>query len=48
MAGALPGEAREPSNRERYVEKATVDRGGQYVCRHDLENNDDQINEFYT
>ncbi len=45
---AMPGETREPCNRQRYVEEATADRGRQYVCRHDLENNDDEVNEFYT
>jgi hypothetical protein len=42
--------AREPCNRYRYYGKPNPNypNGTQYVCKHDLENNSDQFNEFYT
>jgi hypothetical protein len=52
--GITPAQGREPCNRQRTSERpqqgGTGGSGGavRYVCRHDLENNDDQVNEFYT
>ncbi len=51
--GVSPAQGREPCNRQRVSERpqgatnSTVS-AVRYICRHDLENNDDQFNEFYT
>lgn len=45
-----PASSREPCNRQRTIERPHG-RGNpavRYMCRHDLENNDDQMNEFYS
>ena len=43
--------AHEPCNRYKYEgmpNRAGYPNGVQYVCLHDVENNDDQFNEYYT
>lgn len=47
---APPALAHEPCNRYRYYGKPNpaYPKGIQYVCKHDLENDDDQFNEYYT
>ena len=43
--------AHEPCNRYKYEgmpNRAEYPNGVQYVCKHDVENNDDQFNEYYT
>lgn len=50
VGSALPLEAREPCNRDRNLERNLNGNPDayRYTCRHDLENNDDQFNEYYT
>lgn len=50
VTGATPALGREPCNRQRTVERPNPSNPGavRYICRHDLENNDDQVNEYYT
>ena len=47
---ATPAQGREPCNRQRVSERPQGAANGavRYICRHDLENNDDEFNEFYT
>lgn len=49
--GTLDGaSAHEPCNRYRYYGQPNpaYPNGWQYICKHDLENNDDQYDEYYT
>ena len=51
VAPALPVLAHEPCNRYHYYGMPNTNEypdGWQYVCKHDLDNNDDQCHEYYT